>query len=216
MRNLLFNQLLLPVVFDGSKTITRRMIKPQKKITGEKIGRSSITPEGSVEIRGYHENGHYGSSFFKPRYKIGEIVYIPEPYQIVPPRFIAYKFDKTNKAENGWQNMMFMPEEYARNFAKITAVKAERLQEISNEDCLKEGIYELKESREHWGIPMYLNGITKRNIAEMFKTPQEAFAALINKINGKGTWGRNDFVWVYEFALCDKEGNIIETNNLKA
>jgi hypothetical protein len=125
---------------------------------------------------------------------------------------------------------MFMPEFLARNFIKITAVRCERLQDISSEDCLKEGIMTdedamLTERNDECcercgGTGLYnsggLNGIihdvdcNKCNEkifycydlqGRPYQTPQQAYAALIDKINGKGTWQSNPFVWVYEFKL---------------
>ena len=89
-----------------------------------------------------------------------------------------------------------MPESAARHFIKITGVRAERLQDISEEDCLKEGIEEviwngkILKSSKH-----YFNGY------ESYGTPIEAYAELIDRINGNGTFQRNPFVWVYDFKL---------------
>ena len=99
----------------------------------------------------------------------------------------------------GWCNKMFVKAEYMPHSISITATKLERLQDISDEDCLREGIHEGefmntwdKYYFDEWGdVP---NHIT-------FKTPREAFAALIDRISGKGTWQRNPWVYAYEFEL---------------
>lgn len=147
----------------------------------------------------------------KPRYNVGEILYLKEPYRFPPDvDFIVYKFDYPNgryeypgcdKIDTNvdWKNKLFMPASAARHFIKITAVRAERLQDISNEDCIKEGI---KEER-NWG-----NGtewFTYCNGTHSFDTPREAYKALINSIGGKDTWDNNPWVWVYNYELIDRK-----------
>jgi hypothetical protein len=102
----------------------------------------------------------------KPRYKVGGIAYIADPYRIddvghdtgitieysdgeiktfsLPAGCSAWidkRLKEMSKSKSGFCNKMFMPEWCARDFIRITDVKAERLQEISEEDCFKEGIY---------------------------------------------------------------------------
>lgn len=100
------------------------------------------------------------------------------------------------------KNKLFMPEKYARYFIEITAVRAERLQDITEEDCIKEGI-EYSPEAVPIGYPFgavfpYNNGFHN------YTTAKEAYAALINNISGKGTWERNPFVWVYDFRLIQE------------
>ena len=80
---------------------------------------------------------------------------------------------------------------------RITNVRIERLQDISDEDCLKEGL-------EWDGVAcQYYVNYKKETGHKTFlgKTPREAFANLIDKVSGKGTWERNLYVWVYDFEL---------------
>lgn len=97
------------------------------------------------------------------------------------------------------KNKLFMPEKYARYYIEITAVRAERLQDISDADCMTEGVisrvaavypYELL-----YQIP---------EVPNYYATARQAYASLINNINGKGTWERNPYVWVYDFRLIEK------------
>lgn len=111
----------------------------------------------------------------KPRYKKGDIIYLKEPYFFNPETGNCYYKYKSDDTKYPFANKLFMPESMARYYIKITDVKRERLQDITSEDCAKEGI-------PCGNIGMY--------------------AALIDKINGKGTWGRNPEVWVYDFELC--------------
>jgi hypothetical protein len=87
--------------------------------------------------------------------------------------------DKKHKA--GYKNKMFVSPELMPYRIKITGVKTERLQDISVEDCYLEGV--------------------PRNAAD----PIKYFSELIDKINGKGTWERNPWVYAYSFYLLKKE-----------
>jgi len=76
-------------------------------------------------------------------------------------------------------------------------VRCERLQDISDEDCLQEGI--AKRKWDVWGL-----NIGGEHVTNIGKTPQLAFEYLIDKINGKGTWESNPYVWVYDYKLIEK------------
>jgi len=146
------------------------------------------------------------SFIIKPKYKVGETVYLKEPY-VISGKYIIYKFgsaigQECDKAGVKWNNKLFMPEWAGRYFIEITGVRAERLQDISEEDCLKEGIGYAPIQKLSWSeklTPMWSNGFNR------YSTPQKAYAALIDKINGKGTWERNPFVWAYDFKLLQKD-----------
>jgi len=205
MNGINFKQPLFHAVVEGRKTMTRRVMKPQpdaiRSITrqiashpGYEISEKVWTPAPAYHFL-MSEN-----RFIKPRYKVGETLYLKEPY-FADGDYVIYRFDNEFKKPErlAWENKLFMPERYARYFIEITGVKAERLQDISDEDCLKEGII------AHYGgfedctdeeLVYYSNGIETD-----FETPQQAFAALIDKINGRGTWDSNPYVWAYEFKL---------------
>lgn len=87
---------------------------------------------------------------------------------------------------------------YARYRRSISVLdRVERLQDISDEDCLREGI-EL-----HQGSQSYYVDYRKKTgcRAWLGRTPREAFAALIDKVSVRGTWESNPYVVVYEFEL---------------
>ena len=82
----------------------------------------------------------------------------------------------------------------------ITDVRVERLQDISDECCLKEGII------KKWHAPAcknyyYVPGVEVKSVKGVYDTPQEAFAHLINKLSRKDVWNENPYVFVYEFEL---------------
>jgi len=143
----------------------------------------------------------------KARYRVGEVIYLKEPYcdDLVIDE-IFYKYDnlqdKMNLGISIWKNKLFMPESAARYFIKITKVSIERLQEISHEDCFKEGIIKTNNLEEIKYTYKFFSKKLNRIIESMdFITPQEAYSDLIDSINGIGTWDNNPYVYVYDFEL---------------
>lgn len=99
----------------------------------------------------------------------------------------------------GWKNKMFVKAKYMPHRIRITDIRVERLQDISDKDCLREGI---RKSVVEYGdkkIVQWTYFDEKRTI--WFDSPRDAFAALIDRISGRGTWERNPWVYVYEFEL---------------
>ena len=85
------------------------------------------------------------------------------------------------------------------NIITITDIQFTRLQDLSDEDCLAEGIIEHTAEiiPNYPPYTQYCCGISE----EYYDTPRQAFAKLIDKINGKGTWESNPYVFVYDFEL---------------
>ena len=93
---------------------------------------------------------------------------------------------------------MFVRAEACKHQIQITDIRIERLQDISEEDCMKEGIYRDYGDTEFPPREFYdYDG----NNDNGFNTPRAAFASLINNVSGRGTWDRNPFVWRIEFEL---------------
>jgi hypothetical protein len=99
-----------------------------------------------------------------------------------------------------WKNKMFMPEWASRCKLEITGVGAERLQDISEEDAVKEGIKKLTKDGELFKFAVYDRGdYSSVKWQDMPRSPIPVFAQLIDRINGSGTWDSDPWCWVYEF-----------------
>ena len=94
---------------------------------------------------------------------------------------------------------MYVLPELMPHRIRITDFKVERQQEISDEDCMKEGIRKVLD--KFFYFEGYENGIKECPCGNYLDTPQEAFAQLVNKAMGKNTWERNAWVVAYEFEL---------------
>lgn len=158
---------------------------------------------------------------FKPQYQMREVVAVAQSYQKAYPNADFAMVEKwTFMTESaGWKNKRFVKAGLMPHSIKITNIRVERLQDISDEDCLAEGVEkDLAEGLALYWFPVHIEGISweewKARSYELSRheyegkpgeyfwgTPQEAYAALIDKINGKGTWESNPYVWVYDFEL---------------
>lgn len=145
--------------------------------------------------------------YFKPRFLLGEVVAVARRYSdlrfVAPPGADAEEFRRL--VDNcihsaGWNNKMFVEASIMPSRILFTDVRVERLQDISDEDCLREGVRALKAD----GIPdnyTFDNWMFKNGVFRCSDTPREAFAELIKKISGKRSWEDNPYVVVYEYRL---------------
>lgn len=187
MKKIMFNDKygLTQAVLDGRKTMTRRSI-PKKLLECIKL-----------YVHGNEEELHYRLRA-NSSYQVGEVVAIAQCYYNV----YGYEtcISERGEKDSGIFNKMFVRAESMPHHIKITNIRVERLQDISDEDCLREGVYELRETH---GKPSAYSFIGDNAYFGKRKSPREAFAALIDKVSGKGTWDSNPLVWVYEFELVD-------------
>lgn len=173
-------------VLEGRKTMTRRIIP---NVSG--IRKSPFVKSGWEDIHGYE---------LKPKYQIGEVVAIAMSYEYIFYELQCGLPDECSIGA-GWKNKMFVKAEYMPYKIKITNVVAELLQGVSDDDCLKEGIYRLNSANGNGGIVYSFVGACDKKHIGLYDNPREAFSVLINKLSDKGTWGSNPYVWVYEFEL---------------
>lgn len=198
MKKIMFNDRfnLTKLVLEGRKSMTRRFINSDYS--------SIIVSEGNyLGVIGNEKN----YVRIMPKYKFGEVIAIAQSYQQVENDFGSLQVPIISENHPGWHNKMFVKAIYMPHKIQITKIRVERLQDISNDDCLNEGITRTihKYADGEWGRYYWYHGITKTNCPygqyKEYDTAIEAFANLINEIGGKGTWERNPFVMVYEFEL---------------
>ena len=179
-------------VIEGRKTMTRRIV-PTKTRLRRALAIIHDEPHGT-------EQEEYMKS---ARYKVGEIVAVAQKYEdveelsyLLRDPFSETYFEEVNIGdEPGYRNKMFVKSGLMPHQIRITRIKCERLQDISDADCLKEGIRYFPEINT-----FYFEDI-RREEWFYFDNPREAFAALIDKVSGRGTWASNPWVVAYEFEL---------------
>lgn len=198
MKKMMFNDRygLTQAVIHGRKTVTRRIVDPQGKYEELRWWQPCIEFEECMY--GYTENE--GWEVIEPRYNVGEIVAVAQRYDsFLHPNngVIEHDYQTTALASKGWDNKMFVKADLMPHQIQIRDIRIERLQDISD-DYFKEGITFLvsaDDGRIQWGYA------DEHLRYYMFDSPREAFASLINKVSGRGTWDRNPFVWRIEFEL---------------
>lgn len=191
---------LTQAVLNGSKTMTRRVLKVPKTCNGKEVYSFNILTNSlgtqCVDLIDYGGNV-LGS--WKPHYEVGEVVAIAQPYKdIYPNADFEMIGDKFMTESAGWTNKMFVRADLMRHHIRITDVKVERLQSISGADILKEGVWQYPKLRAY-----HVSKATGFAPDVAFLTAREAFAYLIDKISGRGTWESNPWVVAYSFELVD-------------
>ncbi len=207
---------LTQAVLDGRKTMTRRIIKCPITFRGELVAGFNIHRSPSdKKIVGFPcmydaDEREFDMGEILPKYELGEVVAIAQSYMDVDrfhrkgknAAYLEYldSILPELKLYPGWGNKMFVKADLMPHHIEITNIKVERLQDISDEDCLKEGIIHAYTDND--GIKRYHTPHTKRGYLST-DVAQQAFAFLIDKVSGKGTWESNPFVFAYEFVLFD-------------
>ena len=175
--------------------MTRRLADPKQKYQSFKWWQPCL--ELGFGLYGLIEDDDWES--IEPKYNLGEIMAVAQSYRDIGAECFETDASILRAPElhrmAGWANKMFVKSELMPRRIRITGIKGERLQDISNADCLKEGIRYFPEINK-----FYFEDI-RREEGFYFDNPREAFAALIDKVSGRGTWASNPWVVVYEFDL---------------
>ena len=208
MKKIMFNDRygLTQAVLEGKKTMTRRLMTMtlHKKNGKEMIpivpDDMFIASDGTAHFQ-VGRNGYMVPKKNQPAYHVGEEIAIAQSYHMLNKSgFVAPEgLDHTCESSAGYENKMFVRADLMPHSIIIRKVDVQRLQSISDEDCMKEGIME-GEFMNTWDT-FYFDewGDVANHIT--FKRPRDAYRNLIDRISGKGTWQRNPWVYVYTFEL---------------
>ena len=222
MKKIMFNDRygLTQAVLERKKTMTRRIVNYPKKFKGVEDTVLEFNRRIGADI--YYDcvvcdaDGHELGQLPLP-YEVGDVVAIAQPYKNDDVlTYNAYNKDGTAREDGlqrhkemlgskGYRNKMFVKAEYMPHRIRITGIKVERLQNISDDDCLKEGIHVHNPEPGNPNFIGYAYDATPgTNVKRWwFHTPREAFAALINRVSGPHTWDCNPWVIAYTFELVD-------------
>ncbi len=198
MKGILFKPDMIKAIKEGRKTQTRRVMQNQP-IEMDKVYYKAFRKDFGGRI---------------PRYQVGEVVYIKEAFALHPAAkelgypivFYKERGDVTSEL-NRWKSPLFMPAWAARDFIRITHVRPERLQEITEEDALAEGITIMH------GTWQSIEKDNKTGELKLVGEPQPFtaryhYGALWDSINPKYPWASNCWVWRYEFKRVDYDRSI--------
>jgi len=207
---------LIHPIWRGDKTMTRRIVKDGVPI------------------------GNWEETLKHCPYKVGDVLWVKETFfaygqwkSIIGyglPTRVFHDLTRTNNyphkyfadwspnkvlkmGELGWHKRpsLFMHKAVARIFLQVTDIKMERLNDISDEDCEKEGI-EIRRDQKAPSKKLYLfypcNDLRDHTYID---NPKTSFYSLWTSINKKGAWERNPWVWVYTFKVVERPANFITT-----
>lgn len=185
---------LTQAVLNGTKTQTRRLVSLtlHRRIGNELV---EIEPNNilldnergwAFELDGKTYPLPKGNH---PNYQVGEIVAVAQDYNTIgkPQR------DECNRDVAGNTNKMFVKPEMMPHQIRITNIRVQRLQYITDEECAKEGIRVGETTSSFWD--------ERLKDTRFYPSPREAYADLIDRISGRGTWESNPYVFVYDFEL---------------
>lgn len=220
--------------------LEQAVIARQKEMTRRKVCFPKDIRDKNMEnaVRCIDKKGRVYFTFYTaktfvdiyPRYQIGERVALAQSYKDAgyePGRNIPLKEhgDLQVRADSlaGWTNKMFVRADLMPHVIKITDIKAERLQDISDEDCLREGIIPVTWRQWHdqdindhspqrytdhsvWTLEKFREGIEdpwadSEPDEYMGSTAKAAFAVLIFKLQSRKAWERNEWQFAYTFKL---------------
>jgi len=176
-RPILFGGEMVRAILDGSKTQTRRVIKPQPD--------EAWTMQGPCVINGHYADGPCKSDLRCPYGKSGDRLWVKETFMPLTKGF-AYRADGLiNEKFPGinWQPSIFMPRSASRIMLEIESIRVERVQDISEEDAIAEGCGYYDKPDDFPLLPL-------QDFCDLWDS--------INEKRGFG-WKDNPWVWVIEF-----------------
>lgn len=198
IKPILFNTEMVRAILDGRKSCTRRLVKPE--------------PQGYFEVSEeplyiYDTDGNQGK--ITPPYQPSDILYVRESYSELTFGYV-YKADGENIDHLGnvikWHPSIHMPKEAARIWLKVTDVRVERLQEITEEQACMEGTDPWDEAcyeNNGWhpafsdpdsgGDPNMIDGFHKLWNSTIKKSDLDRYG-----------WDANPWVWAIEYERCEK------------
>ncbi len=234
---ILFNTEMVQAILDDRKTVTRRVIKPKYSNTHfmfrtDKYGTEFVEMQNQVEGETFGKNPdgttwHKLVGYIVPKqpYKVGDILYVRETFCKWMNGNYYYKAapipeDKRIREEVKWNPSIHMPKGAARIFLKVTNVRVEKLQDITEEQAEKEGIqgyskdghlYKYAASLDWWD-EYHRKYISKINSGTAWQNmPRSLWVAfmylwdstVLKQNLDKYGWDANPWVWVIEFEKVE-------------
>ena len=209
-RPILFSGPMVRAILDGRKTQTRRILKPQPE-GGIQFG-AIATPHGVVNGKGTQLTCRFGlrGDRLWVRETWRGVVQINPPYAPLEYGVARYVPDQEHcsKVEYAatqqldaepWRPSIHMPRWASRITLEITGVRVERLQDVSSEDALAEGIHTIPHGMEG----NFYSALRTEPHRDNWRCAADAFCELWESINGDGSWAANPWVWVIEFKRLE-------------
>lgn len=201
---------LTQAVLNGTKTMTRRVLTLilDKNVAGKliRVYPSKVFFDNGKWLFDFNGKTYLLPKENYPRYNVGEVVAVAQPYKDIVDYMAEYNDIMLKRKDvpfrefaAGWSDKRFVKAAFMPHHIRITDIKVERLQDISDEDIMREGVWQFPYDNELFYV--------SKNIGYAptvaFPSARLAFWYLIDKISGKGTWESNPWVVAYSFELVD-------------
>lgn len=202
-RPILFGAPMVRAILGGTKTQTRRVVKPCKD---RDIGCELSCCELAGEVNG----GEFRNAYCEP----GDRLWVREAFIHEPadycweasvsipcrPASTVYRADQEGDTRGaGWKSSIHMPRSLSRITLEVTGVRIERLRDISEADAIAEGVHSDPRCRGDDDAA----GFHRIGAVRDDSFPIARYAVLWESINGPGSWDQNPWVWVIEFKRTD-------------
>ena len=194
IKSILFNTEMVRAILDGRKVCTRRL--PRKQIEEKYLEYDEWVQAVAVPGCTYLREKEFYMQY--PPYQPGDILYVRETFIQAAAHTFWYKADDKSWISEGlrWKPSIHMPKEAARIWLKVTDVRVERLQDITEDGAKDEGA--------NWK-----NGKNVGWEEKMKRTAKERFAEIWDSTIKKSDidrygWDANPYVFVIEFERCEK------------
>lgn len=222
---ILFNSLMVQAILEGKKTCTRRIVKGN--VNGLDLigtGSSKCNDTFDMMLFGKLDKEKVWNSDVKERVKApfmpGDILYVRETWfegyvldfneNVIGEDIVLYRADDLSKYDNEldteeirWKPSIHMPRRLARIFLEVTEVHVERLQDITEDEAIKEGIRAYTKDGE---VFKYASNESQYKWSEMPRNPIEPFKKLWDSCyNWPKCWEYNPWVWVITFKKINKD-----------
>ncbi|WP_342756751.1 hypothetical protein [Kineothrix sedimenti] len=206
----------------NNKTVTRRLVKLPRYVTEDEDGTFTLQEEDFGYSSGWSMGELIANQYIKPGYKVGDILYVRETQSVHRVNdkgtcYVRVHYKADDKAmdftvsSHEWERLAkydytdevfispyWLTKETARIWLKVTDVRVERLQDITEEQARAEGCIDYHDKTGNGKFD---------DVLEFDLTARDAFVDLWNstlKKDSEHTWAHNPWVWVYEFERCEK------------
>ena len=182
IKPILFNTEMVRAILDGRKSCTRRL--PRKQIEEKYLEYDEWVQAVAVPGCTYLREKEFYTQY--PPYRPGDILYVRETFIQAAAHTFWYKADDNSWISEGlhWKPSIHMPKEAARIWLKVTDVRVERLQDMTDDDAEAEGCFDYTSTA--LGFPDVWDSTIKKSDRDRYG------------------WEANPWVWVIEFERCEK------------
>jgi len=222
---ILFSGPMVRALLDGRKTQTRRVLKPQPpkdeygddyitRLNGPEWYEPAVVDKYGDEVPGkpiwgvYDELGEWGAPV---PYMPGDLLWVRERWsdELLAPGEVYYYATAVQDglradevAEIRWRPSIHMPRWASRITLEVTAVRVQRLQEISDDDALAEGVTKVRDNC------YVIRGIDYDEIGLCHSGPIAPFAKLWDSLNAERGFGWDDNPWVIAVSFRVHKMNV--------